>query len=90
MPRRFVWAAAALVGVGSFQLDWTSGATRILPFQLMLLGAGFLRANEAAPWIMMFGFPMGALWALSRYRRWRRDARGMADGAPEAMAPHAT
>lgn len=73
MPRRFVWSLVALVGVGAFRLNWTTGATEIALLQLLLAGAGVLRPSVAAPWILTFGIPIGALWSLRRWYRWRRS-----------------
>jgi hypothetical protein len=75
MPNRGWWALVSLVGVGSFSLDWTSGATGFRLVNVQLLGAGFVRLGPAAPWIITFAIPAGAFLALARYRRWHTTAR---------------
>lgn len=85
MPRRLRWAFVAIVGVGAFRLNWTTGATEIAPVQVVLAGAGFMRPSVVAPWILTFAIPIGALWALQRYHHWRRAAIA----PPSNLAPDA-
>ena len=69
MPRRWLWAFVALVGAMVVQFDWSSGASRVLLFQVVLLSAGFAKAGPFAPWIISFAMPVGAVLALDRRRR---------------------
>ena len=69
MPRRWLWAFVALVGAMVVQFDWSSGASRVLLFQVVLLSAGFAKAGPFAPWIVSFAMPVGAVLALDRRRR---------------------
>lgn len=69
MPRRWLWAFTALVGVGQIGIDWTSGSVFVNFLRLQLLGAGFLRPSWAGPWIISFSLPVGAVWALWHRRR---------------------
>jgi hypothetical protein len=71
MPKRWRWVFLSLVGVGAFRLNWSTGAIDLALLQVQLASAGFLRAGPAAPWIVSFGLPIGALIALARYGRWR-------------------
>ena len=71
MPKRWRWVLLSLVGIGSFSLNWTTGATGIQLLNVQLFGAGFMRLAPAAPWILTFAIPAGALIAISRYRSWR-------------------
>lgn len=74
MRRRWLWALLALVGIGQFMLNWTTGETGVRPLSFQLFGGAFWHAAPAAPWIMSFAFPIGAAIAYERYRRWRRGA----------------
>jgi hypothetical protein len=71
MPGRWRWVAGSLIGLGGFSLDWTSGETAIRLAHLQLGAAGIVRAGLAAPWIITFALPIGAIAALMRYRQWR-------------------
>ena len=71
MPGHFWWALLALFGVATFSLNWTTGAIRFNLLAFLLGGAGVFRPAPAAPWIITFALPVGAVVALARYRRWR-------------------
>lgn len=81
-PRRGWWALLALVGAGTLGLNWTTGAVHSQLLNVQLFGAGALRVGPAAPWVITFSFPMGALIALRRYRAWRRAADAPVDAVP--------
>ena len=87
MPRRWRWVFASVVGLGMFSLNWTTGETAIRVVHFQLGSAGVMRAGAAAPWILTFALPLGAVAALLRYRRWS-SSRSVA-GAMEdtAMQP---
>lgn len=72
MPKRWRWVLFSLVGVGAASLDWASGATTFRLINLQVPSASALRAGPAAPWILTFAFPVGAIAAIEHYRRWRR------------------
>lgn len=72
MPRRWLWAAVALVGISRFTLDWTSGAYVWAPLHVVFFSAGFFRPGVVGPWLISVGFPLGALAALYRVRQFRR------------------
>jgi hypothetical protein len=74
MPKRWRWVLVCLVGVGTFQLNWATGATSFALLQFLLASAAFVRGGPAAPWILSFATPVGAFLALSRYRRWHSAA----------------
>lgn len=87
MPRRWRWVLASLIGLGGFSLNWTTGETAIRLISLHLGSAGVVRAGEAAPWILTFALPVGAIAALLRYRRWRASPSVLptaVTAAPEA------
>jgi hypothetical protein len=87
MPRRWLWVIVALLGVGRFSLDWTSGAWTFAPLQFLLFGAGFMRPSEFAPWVLSFGLPVGAAVAEWKRRAWRRAVAQAPATAPAPAPP---
>ena len=83
MPRRWRWVFASVLGLGMFRLNWTTGETAIRVAHIQLGSAGIMRAGAAAPWILSFALPLGAIAALLRYRRWStsRSVVGVEDAA---------
>jgi len=77
LPRRWGWVAVALVGYGTFALNWSTGEWSYNLFSVQLLGAGYTH-GPYTPYFFAFSFPLGAALALDRYRRWRSQR-----GAPE-------
>jgi hypothetical protein len=69
IPKKWAWAALALVGVGTVQLNWATGAMSALPLHFLLLGAGFTKGSEFSPWIISAAFPLGAVITWRRIRR---------------------
>ena len=85
MPRRSLWAFLALIGLGKFSLNWTTGAIGATPIAFQLLGAGFMRAGPVAPWIVSFSLPILGVIALTRRRRWLRSrAQSSSESATSA------
>ena len=81
MPHRWFWTLVALVGFGTFQLDWSSGAWHLALIHLQLLSAGFRKMGPYAPWLVSFSLPLGAAIALDRRRRALRTLRASAPPA---------
>lgn len=75
MPKRWLWAFVALIGVGQVALHWTSGDVLARPFNVVLLSAGLIRQGYAGPWIVSVAFPVGAFLALERRRRALKTVR---------------
>ena len=71
MPRRWLWAFAALIASPAFVLNWTSGQVAVQNSLFILFGAAFTRPGAAAPWSLTFAMPVGAVVAYLRYRAWR-------------------
>jgi hypothetical protein len=71
MPKRWRWVVLSLIGVGAFQLNWTTGATNLALLNVQIASASFLRGGPAAPWILSFAIPLGAILGVRRYRQWR-------------------
>ncbi len=85
-PRRhWIHVVAALIGVGAFHLEWTTGAWHVTIVHVQLLAAAFQRSSPYDPWILTVAVPVGALWSIARQDRLRRQARG-AEGLPERPA----
>ncbi|HWA57908.1 MAG TPA: hypothetical protein VG692_11685 [Gemmatimonadales bacterium] len=80
LPRRWAWAALALLGCTRFDLNWTTGATALQLLTLQLFSAGFQRVSNYAPWIISVSFPFGAMLAWRRILAWRRAKRSEAAG----------
>jgi hypothetical protein len=73
IPRRkWLWVSFVLVGVGQFQLNWTTGQTAVRPLSFRLMGAGARATGPYAPWILSVSFPLGAVVFLARRRSWTR------------------
>lgn len=73
MPKRWRWVAMALVGLGTYSLNWTTGDVGANPASVQLLSGGYMRAGPYSPYIFIISFPLGAAVAIDKYRRWRRD-----------------
>jgi hypothetical protein len=65
MPRRWLWAVFALFGVGTFAMNWTTGAVSSNLFYLQLIGS-IQRVGLAGPWFVSVSFPLGAIVALRK------------------------
>lgn len=70
-PKRWRWVLAAVVGVASLKMNWTTGEMATDLFHMRLFGASVSKGGYFAPWILSFSFPLGAIMAWERYRRWR-------------------
>ncbi len=82
------WILLSLVGVGSFDINWTTGATRFNPASIHLLGAGFVRSGNVAPWVLTWSLPLGTILMLIVW--WQRKRRRLAALAtPEPQSPAA-
>lgn len=69
MPARWLWALLALVAAGGATFNWTTGELSISLLSVQLMGAGILRSGAAGPWLLSVAFPVGAVIALARRRR---------------------
>lgn len=83
MPRRWLWALLALVGVTSLWFNWTNGAAGLELLTVHLFGGASVRAGPAAPWILKVFFPIGALMTWRRIQQARQPAP-TADTPPSA------
>lgn len=84
MPRRWGWVAMALLGYGTFAMNWSTGEWSYNLLSVRLLGAGYTRAGLYAPYVFAFSIPLGSALALERYRRWK--TRRVSPNVPVAVA----
>jgi hypothetical protein len=64
--RKWLWIIFILLGLMQIRLNWTTGAWNFNPFSVVLFGAGYSALGPYAPWILEFGFPIGAIIFLLR------------------------
>jgi hypothetical protein len=88
-PKRWRWVLAALVGVASLKMNWTTGEMATDVFHVQLFGASVLKSGDFAPWIVSFSFPLGAIMAWERYRRWRDRPAVLPTPADAVASPDA-
>lgn len=75
LKRKWLWCLLALAGVGSAQMNWTTGEMGFNLLSLQLIGAGIVKnLSPLAPWILKFMVPVGAVLAILRGLKARRDA----------------
>jgi hypothetical protein len=65
MRRRWLWALFALFGVGTFAMNWTTGAVSSNLFYVQFIGS-IQRVGLAGPWFISVSFPLGAIVALRK------------------------
>ena len=75
--RRWLWTIGALVGIGVFKLDWTSGAWNIQPFYIQLLSVGAVKQPVYAPWVLSVSIPIVAIIALLKQGHDEWDEPGL-------------
>jgi hypothetical protein len=73
MPRRWLWAIAALLGSPVFALNWTTGQTSFAESWFLLFCASAIKAGPAAPWIVSVAVPIGSGVSYLKLRTWRRS-----------------
>lgn len=73
-PKRWRWVFCSLLGVCSFQMNWTTGALAFKPLNVQLFASGAVRDGLHLPWILTAALPLGAALALRRYSRARAAA----------------
>jgi hypothetical protein len=89
MPRRWGWVAIALLGIGEFTINWTTGGTSARLLSLELFGASIAHSGPFGPWVVTCYFPLGAILALLNRRRSlaaARPASGLAMDSPAVPA----
>jgi len=64
---KWPWLVFILFSIGSFSINWTTGATQFSPFTIRLLGTS-AAAILYGPWFLSVSFPLGAVAFLVRRR----------------------
>ena len=64
--QRWWWFLATMIGIGKFNLNWSTGETRTQLSSLQFLSASIGRIGLVGPWWVSVSFPLGAIVALQR------------------------
>jgi hypothetical protein len=59
--KKWQWALFILLGVGSLQLNWTTGEYAVQLMSFNLAGASAMASGPYGPWILSIGIPLGAI-----------------------------
>ena len=74
LRRKWLWGILAFLGVGSIQMDWTTGHLALVPLTIQIIGLGVMRGPSSfAPWIVSATLPVGAALILAGV--WANPAR---------------
>jgi hypothetical protein len=77
LKRKWLWCVLSLLGVATFQMNWTTGQFIVNPITVNLIGAGIVRSLSVfSPWMLNWTFPLGAILILTGL--WANPARGAA------------
>ena len=58
---RWLWILGCLVGLGKFQLNWSTAEWDFQPIYFSIIGSGAFKPSPFDPWIMSFSLPIIAL-----------------------------
>ena len=83
LPKRWLWAFVALLGGSDLLVNWTTGEVGSKLISIRFPTVGLQRPSDAAPWILMVAFPIGAFLVAERIRRHRK---AVASIVPEPLA----
>ena len=86
MPRRWLWVIVSLIAVPTYVINWTTGEVGMRSLSFLLFGGAATSAGPAAPWIVSFALPVGALTACVKVRQWRNRAHARPGSAGEGVA----
>ena len=64
--QRWWWFLATMIGIGKFNLNWSTGETGTQLSSLQFLSASIGRIGLVGPWWVSVSFPLGAIVALQR------------------------
>ena len=79
LRRKRWWVLFIVFGLGTFTIDWSTGAYSYWPVSVLLMSAAFTRDGMLGPWTLEFAVPLGALVFLLM-QRWRVAAPAAAPG----------
>lgn len=80
VKRKWLWIPFILIGIGSAQLNWTTGQLGLQPLSLHVPGAALARGGLYAPWILSVSFPLGAVLF---QRKRRKLTAAVSSGLPK-------
>ena len=59
--KKWLWAVFVLLGVGSLNLNWTTGEYAVQLMSFNLFGATAMASGPYGPWVLSIGIPLGAI-----------------------------
>lgn len=61
LKRKWLWIIGVLFGFIKFSINWTTGQVGFSLINISILGAGYSKSGNIAPWILSFSFPIVAI-----------------------------
>ena len=61
IKKKWIWIIISLIGFCGISLNWTTSDIDFKLLTIKLLGIGFSRAGDFAPWILSISIPIGAI-----------------------------
>jgi hypothetical protein len=61
LTKKWLWITGILFGFVKFSINWTTGQVGLSLINISILGAGFSKAGNIAPWILSFSLPIVAI-----------------------------
>lgn len=58
---KWLWFCFVLLGLTTFQINWTTGQFQTLYFTFQVLGVSMTQAADGFPWILSVSLPIGAI-----------------------------
>lgn len=74
MKLKWLWAIVAFAGIGTAQMNWSTGQWAFQILSIQLIGAGMTKTGFLGfyPWLLKFTVPIGAVAALWRVHKARQ------------------
>lgn len=61
LDKKWLWLIGIFFGFIKFSINWTTGQVGFSLINISILGAGFAKSGEIAPWILSFSIPIVAI-----------------------------
>jgi len=61
LKRKWLWIIGVLFGFFKFSINWTTGQVGFSLINISILGAGFSKSGNIAPWFLSFSIPIVAI-----------------------------
>lgn len=86
LPKKWLWIIGILFGFIKFSINWTTGQVGFGLLNISILGAGFSKAGNMAPWILSFSLPIVAIifWYKRYWDKREAEAQKRLDGRMKA------